>query len=75
MIKNRYNIAVIGAGYVGLDLAIAFSKKCEVVCYDISSDRIKELTKGIDINKQHNSRSILHKNLIFRINTIYNALQ
>jgi UDP-N-acetyl-D-galactosamine dehydrogenase len=65
MIKNRYNIAVIGAGYVGLDLAIAFSKKCEVVCYDISSDRIKELTKGIDINKQHNSRSILHKNLIF----------
>jgi len=65
VIKNRYNIAIIGAGYVGLDLAIAFSKKCEVVCYDISSDRIKELTKGIDLNKQHNSRSILHKNLIF----------
>ena len=27
MINKKFKIAIIGAGYVGLDLAIAFSKK------------------------------------------------
>ena len=41
-------IAVVGLGYVGLPLAVAFSKKFEVVGYDINTQRIDELNKGID---------------------------
>ena len=28
--KNKFKIVIIGSGYVGLDLAVAFSKKIEL---------------------------------------------
>ena len=59
------NIAIIGAGYVGLPLAIAFSKNYQVICYDVNIKRIKALKKGNDYNKQHNKKEILKKKLIF----------
>jgi len=59
------NIAIIGAGYVGLPLAIAFSKNYQVVCYDVNIKRIKALKKGNDYNKQHNKKEIQKKKLIF----------
>jgi UDP-N-acetyl-D-galactosamine dehydrogenase len=58
-------IAVIGAGYVGLPLAIAFAKHHSVVCYDINQGRILQLLKGIDLNKQHSKNDILNKKLFF----------
>jgi UDP-N-acetyl-D-galactosamine dehydrogenase len=41
-------IAVLGLGYVGLPLAVEFSKKFEVVGFDISEARVKELKGGTD---------------------------
>jgi len=41
-------IAVIGLGYVGLPLAVAFGKKYDVVGFDINTQRIDELSRGID---------------------------
>lgn len=41
-------IAIIGLGYVGLPLAVAFAEKYEVVGIDINSHRIKELKSGVD---------------------------
>ena len=41
-------IGVIGLGYVGLPLAVEFSKKFQVVGFDISQDRISELINGYD---------------------------
>ncbi len=41
-------IAIIGLGYVGLPLAHAFSRKYEVIGFDIAEWRIEELKKGID---------------------------
>ncbi|MGE4465995.1 Vi polysaccharide biosynthesis UDP-N-acetylglucosamine C-6 dehydrogenase TviB [Sphaerochaeta sp.] len=38
-----YKIAVIGLGYVGLPLAVEFSKKYEVTGFDIKTARIEEL--------------------------------
>ena len=43
-----YKIAIIGLGYVGLPLAHAFSKKYEVVGFDIAQWRIDELNSGVD---------------------------
>ena len=39
-------IAIIGLGYVGLPLAVAFGHKQQVVGFDISSSRIDELKSG-----------------------------
>ena len=41
-------IGVIGLGYVGLPLAVAFSRYFEVVGYDTDSTRIAELSEGRD---------------------------
>ena len=41
-------IAIIGMGYVGLPLAIEFSKKFNVIGFDISSERISSLLEGVD---------------------------
>ena len=41
-------IAIIGLGYVGLPLALEFSKKYQVVGFDINPERIVELESGYD---------------------------
>nr|MBP3724096.1 nucleotide sugar dehydrogenase [Campylobacter sp.] len=41
-------IAIIGLGYVGLPLAVAFSDKFKVVGYDLNKFRIDELNNGHD---------------------------
>lgn len=43
-LKNK-KIAIMGLGYVGLPLAIEFSKKFEVVGYDIDKVKIREIEK------------------------------
>lgn len=41
-------IAIIGLGYVGLPLAVAFASKYQVVGFDINTGRVGDLRKGID---------------------------
>jgi len=41
-------IAIIGLGYVGLPLAVAFAEKYSVVGLDINKQRIQELNSGVD---------------------------
>jgi len=41
-------IAIIGLGYVGLPLAVAFAKKYRVTGFDINTQRVSELKKGLD---------------------------
>jgi UDP-N-acetyl-D-galactosamine dehydrogenase len=45
---NHPKIAIIGLGYVGLPLAVAFSKKYPVVGFDINQSRVDELNSGKD---------------------------
>lgn len=54
-------ISVIGLGYVGLPLAVAFSDKFEVIGFDINEKRVEELNKfndktlEIDLEKLKNA--------------------
>jgi UDP-N-acetyl-D-galactosamine dehydrogenase len=45
---KQYKIAIIGLGYVGLPLAVAFAEKYKVVGFDINLNRIQELKKNND---------------------------
>jgi len=45
---SNTKIAIIGLGYVGLPLAVAFAKQYMVTGFDISRDRIVELNEGHD---------------------------
>ena len=61
---DKYKICVIGLGYVGLPLALEFSKKFEVVGFDLSKSRVNSLNKNIDDNFETNSK-LINKNIIF----------
>ena len=45
-----YKIAIIGLGYVGLPLALEFSKIYKVVGFDINKKRVNSLRNNIDYN-------------------------
>ena len=55
---NRKNIAIIGLGYVGLPLALAFSKYFDVIGFDKNVQRVKELKKGIDVTGEIESKNL-----------------
>lgn len=46
---DKYIIAVIGLGYVGLPLAIEFSKHLNVIGFDINKEKIENYKNNIDI--------------------------
>ena len=41
-------ICIVGLGYVGLPLAVAFAEKYSVVGFDINQSRVDELLAGYD---------------------------
>lgn len=45
--KGR-SVAVVGLGYVGLPIAVAFGKLAPVIGFDINKAKVEELRKGID---------------------------
>ena len=56
--SKKFKIGVIGLGYVGLPLAIEFSKYFQVIGYDLDKTRVSELKKNID-----NTREVLEEDL------------
>ena len=50
--ERRKPLAVVGLGYVGLPLAVAFSHHFDVVGFDISERRIEELKSGHDHTRE-----------------------
>ena len=60
-----HSIGILGLGYIGLPLALAFSKKNFVYGYDVNSKRVKDLSKGIDFNKEFSKKEIKKSNNYF----------
>ena len=58
MYFSNNNIAVIGLGYVGLPLAVAFGSKFNTIGFDINTNRVSELTNGIDKTLESDSDKI-----------------
>lgn len=58
-------LAVVGLGYVGLPLAVAFSEHFPVVGFDVDSRRIKELQEGYDRNGEVPEEALRRSNLYF----------
>jgi UDP-N-acetyl-D-galactosamine dehydrogenase len=56
-------IAVIGLGYVGLPLAVAFSRSFDVIGFDIDANRIEELRRGIDRTNEVSTDSLANTSL------------
>jgi UDP-N-acetyl-D-galactosamine dehydrogenase len=55
---SNNNIAIIGLGYVGLPLAVAFGSKYKTLGFDINAIRVSELSNGIDKTLESDSDKI-----------------
>src|SRR3990167_4665988 len=51
-------IAVIGLGYVGLPVAVAFAQQQPVIAYDKNSVRINALRQGIDVTQEVTAQTL-----------------
>ena len=52
ILKKDAKIAVIGLGYVGLPIALAFAKKVSVIGFDINQERVNMMKMGIDPSEE-----------------------
>ena len=59
---------LLGLGYVGLPVLIAFSKIDEVVGFDINNKRIDHLSNGIDKNNEVSKEDLINPNITFTNN-------
>ena len=48
LLNKKKTMAVIGLGYVGLPIALAFAKKLRVIGFDINSERVDMMKNKID---------------------------
>ena len=62
---SREVIGLIGLGYVGLPLALAFSKKFKVIGFDLKAARIDELKSGRDHTGETETSELKNPNLHF----------
>ena len=68
---NNIKISIIGLGYVGLPLAVEFSKKYTVVGYDIDQSRVSELKSGVDSTLELSKDNLLESdNISFTSDTL-----
>jgi UDP-N-acetyl-D-galactosamine dehydrogenase len=60
-----HQLAVIGLGYVGLPVAVAFAKKFPgTIGFDVDARRVKSLAKGIDKTQEIDGRLIKDSGLV-----------
>jgi UDP-N-acetyl-D-galactosamine dehydrogenase len=70
---KKTKIAVVGLGYVGLPVALAFGKKRDTVGFDINEKRINELNNWNDSSLEFSTEEIKSSNklsLTYKINDI-----
>jgi UDP-N-acetyl-D-galactosamine dehydrogenase len=68
-IKNREEkISLVGLGYVGLPIAVAFAKKIDVIGFDISKEKIELYKNGIDPTKEVGDKAIKETRVEFTSN-------
>ena len=52
IVNKEEKIALVGLGYVGMPIAVAFAKKVNVIGYDLNTKKIEVYKNGIDPTKE-----------------------
>lgn len=65
IVKKQSKISVIGLGYVGMPIAVAFAKKVDVIGFDINRSKIELYKSGIDPTKEVGDEEIKNTTVEF----------
>ena len=58
LLTGKEKLAVVGLGYVGMPIAVAFSHKIKVVGYDLNEEKINLYKKGIDPTREVGNEAV-----------------
>lgn len=62
---HKRKISVVGLGYVGLPVAVAFGKRARTVGFDINEARLAELREGVDRTNEVEASDLGDADIIF----------
>ena len=65
IIRGEEKIALIGLGYVGKPIAVAFAKKVKVIGFDLNKEKIKKYISGIDPTNEVGNETIKNTTVEF----------
>lgn len=58
IIAGEEKISLVGLGYVGMPIAVAFAKKCKVIGFDLNAQKVAMYKSGIDPTKEVGDEAI-----------------
>lgn len=61
-------VGIVGLGYVGIPLAVAFDKKYKTIGFDTNDEKIELYKKGIDVTSEVGDEKIKNSNIEFTNN-------
>ena len=65
ILTKREKISMVGLGYVGMPIAVAFAKKVQVIGFDLNEEKIKLYQSGIDPTNEVGNEVIQHTAVTF----------
>ncbi len=68
LLSKEKKLAVIGLGYVGLPIALAFAKKISVIGFDINPERVEQMKNKTDPSNELAASDFDHSDIRFTAN-------
>ena len=65
LINREANLSVVGLGYVGLPIAVAFAEKVNTIGFDINEEKIADYQNGVDPTQEVGDEKIKNTKLRF----------
>lgn len=65
IVRKEESISIVGLGYVGMPIAVAFAKKVRVIGFDLNVDKIRMYQAGIDPTHEVGDEAIRESNIYF----------
>lgn len=70
IVSGEEKVSLVGLGYVGMPIAVAFAKKVKVLGFDVNKEKINLYKKGIDPTKEVGDEAIKNTTVDFTSNPI-----
>lgn len=65
LINHKSKLSLIGLGYVGMPIAVAFAKKIDVIGFDLNANKIELYRSGIDPTREVGDDAIRDASVLF----------
>ena len=65
IVEGREPLAVVGLGYVGLPLAVAFARKVKTIGFDINEKKVEAYKNGRDVTREVGDEAVKSSAALF----------